>query len=130
MQNRIEDLGSSVPDICQHPGCNATITRGRVNVCGADPAGGDSGCGMAFCGAHLQGPGQTCERCAAGGEPFMAKPNAPDWLDFKLTGEAWAQWRNENPDHVASLVQEKISKVQNAKHGTGNSTKEKDHEHR
>lgn len=118
-QNKIEDLGSQVPAICSHPDCGARITRGRVNVCGADPAGGNGGCGMPFCGAHLQGPKQTCECCAAGVDCFPPKEgsaNWADWLDFKLTGGAWAQWRAANPEEVAKLVQQKIA-AQEAQNG-------------
>lgn len=105
-QKTFEDLGPRVPAICEHPGCAVEVTRGRVNTCGTDPAGG-AGCGLIFCGAHLQGPGQTCEQCAAGKPPYKRKTTRPDWTDFKLTGDAWALWRQNNPDLVMALAGKK-----------------------
>lgn len=106
-QETIEDLGPRVPAICDHPECTAEVTRGRVNTCGADPAGGEDGCGLVFCGAHLQGPGQTCECCAAGAPPYARKTERPDWTEFKLTGDAWAEWRRNNPEQVMALAAKK-----------------------
>lgn len=111
----IQDLGEQVPAICEYPDCTAEITRRRVNTCGADPAGGEAGCGLNFCGAHLQGPGQTCERCAAGEPPFDRKTEQPDWTDFKMTGEAWAEWRRNNPERVLELAAQKEEKARQEK---------------
>lgn len=106
MQNVMIDQGGAVPVLCSHPDCDAIVHRGVVHLCGMDPAGGEHGCcALHFCGAHLQGPGQTCERCAAGEPPFPAKDTAPDWTHWRLTHPSWAEWRAANPDKVAELVE-------------------------
>lgn len=105
------DLGPEVPAVCEQPGCEAVIDRGITHVCGADPAGGNGGCGLTFCGAHLRGPNQTCERCAAGEACYPAKAETPDWTDWRLTGAAWAAWREANPDLVRQLVEKKTAEL-------------------
>jgi len=103
------DIGYGVPAVCDHPGCNNEIDRGLSYVCGSHPYGGDHGCGLFFCGEHLhfeergdEFP-QLCERCVAGREPFDPKPDVQEWVDWKLTDESWARWRDENSEEVAAL---------------------------
>lgn len=47
------DIGYGVPATCDQPGCGAPIDRGLSYVCGGQPYGGDEGCGLYFCTAHL-----------------------------------------------------------------------------
>lgn len=99
------DIGYGVPAVCDQPGCHAEIDRGLAYVCGGEPYGGDEGCGLFFCDRHLVG-GEVvvqCERCAAGRDPFDAKPDVPEWVNWKLNDESWAEWRAENPAVVARL---------------------------
>jgi len=107
------DIGYGVPAICDHPGCNETIDRGLAHVCGGEPYGGDRGCGLYFCGNHLflslRRP-QLCERCERRRKPFLAKPDHPDWIEWKLMHESWAQWRAENPGEVAKMKESKEAK--------------------
>lgn len=97
------DIGYGVPAVCDHPNCNEEIDRGLAYVCGGDPYGGEEGCGLYFCYAHLlmsvKAP-QQCDRCAEGDEPYKSKPDVQQWIDYKLTDESWADWRNENPEFV------------------------------
>jgi hypothetical protein len=94
------DIGYGVPAFCDHPGCSEVIDRGLSYVCGAEPYGGDRGCGLYFCDKHLtQYPRlpQLCERCAPRvRRSFAPKPEHPDWLHFKETDESWAEWREQN----------------------------------
>jgi hypothetical protein len=99
------DIGYGVPALCDHPGCNKEIDRGLAYVCcGSEPYGGDDGCGLYFCEEHNFYSDDTehrrCERCNAGKEPFTPKPDIAEWINFKLTDESWAEWREENPDWV------------------------------
>jgi hypothetical protein len=74
-------------------------------VCGGEPFGGDKGCGLYFCGAHLGigRHGSQCSRCRNRKRPFAATPDHPDWVRHKLTDESWALWRAENPDAVLEM---------------------------
>lgn len=47
------DIGYGVPASCDYPGCDAEIDRGLSYVCGGEPYGGEVGCGLYFCAAHL-----------------------------------------------------------------------------
>ncbi|MET1503218.1 hypothetical protein ABXK61_16305 [Burkholderia sola] len=102
------DIGYGVPAICDHPDCNARIDRGLAYVCAhQEPYGGEDGCGLYFCHDHLAGG--KCERCATKTEDgpyvtsFEAKPDHPDWIQWKLTDPSWSSWRDENPDEVEKL---------------------------
>ena len=95
------DIGYGVPAVCDHPDCSTPIDRGLAYVCGADPYGGEHGCGLYFCSRHLVGAHQQCERCVRGRTPFPAKPDVAEWMQHKLTHESWARWREEHPDAVA-----------------------------
>lgn len=89
------DVGYGVPAWCDHPDCSEVINRGLSYVCGAEPYGGEFGCGLYFCGEHIfcNGPAQ-CERCVKGEPPFDAKPDHPDWSHHKATDPSWAEWRD------------------------------------
>lgn len=95
------DIGYGVPALCDHPGCSKKIDRGLFYVCGGDAYGGEHGCGLYFCAAHLyftgDKKGQRCERCVDDKEPFTAKPDVPRWIRHKLKHSSWAQWRSEKP---------------------------------
>ena len=97
------DIGYGVPAMCDHPDCNETIDRGLSYVCGGEPYGGERGCGLFFCSDHLIAFGHRCERCTKKCKPFLAKPDHPDWIRWKLEHESWQSWRDENPEAVAEL---------------------------
>lgn len=106
-ENWKRDVGYGVPAICDHPLCNVKIDRGLSYVCGGEPFGGEEGCGLYFCGAHLlylNGVcAQRCERCVAGTESFDPKPDVPEWITHKLNDVSWAGWREQYPKEVAAL---------------------------
>lgn len=93
------DIGYGVPARCDHPGCDEKIDRGLAHVCGGEPYGGEDGCGLYFCAKH--GGGGLCERCEVGELPFEKTPDAPEWIEHKLTDESWADWRRLNPTWMA-----------------------------
>lgn len=103
------DIGYGVPARCDHPDCTEEIDRGLAYVCGGEPYGGEYGCGLYFCGEHLQPAGgrrgyaQVCVRCRHGRLAFTASPDVPEWLEHKLTHESWALWRGANPREVAAM---------------------------
>lgn len=99
------DIGYGVPAICDHPDCNEAIDRGLAFVCCKQlPYGGPNGCGLYFCPEHHVGQCGECERCVNGLDPFDAKPDTAEWINFKLTDESWAQWRVENTDEVSKMT--------------------------
>lgn len=104
------DVGYGVPAQCDHPDCNKDIDRGLGYVCGGDPYGGEHGCGLFFCGEHqvyAEHAGKfLCERCAQQQDPFEAKPDTREWINWKLTHDSWQQWRDENPNTVSQLQQQ------------------------
>lgn len=97
------DIGYGVPATCDHPGCNEKIDRGLAHVCGGEPYGGEDGCGLYFCGQHLFGARNRCEACCDRREPFDAKPDHPEWINWKLNDESWEEWRAANPADVEKL---------------------------
>ena len=99
------DIGYGVPAICDHPGCGAEIDRGLAYVCGGEPWGGDEGCGLFFCSAHMRfgEERQVCERCLNGAEPCTPTPDTAEWVQHKLTDPTWQTWRDEHPDEVAAM---------------------------
>jgi len=119
------DVGYGVPAFCDHPGCGALIDRGLAHVCAQEePYGGENGCGLYFCSAHLtyhedkdeEKSGFMCERCDEfhtrmgkrrnkdySFTPFPPTPDRSEWVKFKLKDKSWKQWREENPDAVAEL---------------------------
>lgn len=114
------DIGYGVPAKCDHPECDEDIDRGLSYVCGDDVFGGDHGCGLFFCDAHLgwsyddEGNDRLdqngdcfpwrCDPCMEGMPPFTPKPDVPLWIEHKLSDPSWQQWRNENPSEVAALA--------------------------
>lgn len=106
------DIGYGVPATCDHPGCTEEIDRGLSYVCGGEPYGGEHGCGLYFCGEHLyMASPQRCDRCIAGEEPYKPKPDVLEWISWKLTDESWQQWRDENPEKVAQMMEQRRSAV-------------------
>lgn len=115
-ENWHRDIGYGVPALCDEPGCDTRIDRGLSNVCGGEPFGGEDGCGLYFCEAHLRycvvpsGDGgrternQFCARCSATEAPYEPKPDVPEWVRWKLTAASWQQWRDENPKEVERLT--------------------------
>ena len=99
------DVGYGVPATCDHPQCHAKIDRGLAFVCAHQQIfGGEDGCGLYFCQAHLSGG--MCERCADPRNdygPFEAKPDHQEWIEWKLTHPSWRQWREENADQVEKM---------------------------
>lgn len=97
------DIGYGVPAYCDHPGCEQKIDRGLSYVCGGEPYGGDHGCGLYFCSAHLfhhqfrgtQNGAFFCKRCITYKPPYKPKPEHPEWLEHKATDPSWAEWRAE-----------------------------------
>jgi hypothetical protein len=106
------DIGYGVPAICDRPECGAEINRGLTFVCGGEPYGGEAGCGLYFCDGHLSfvydssdesvSP-QLCERCVAEEPPFDPTPDPAEWLNWKLTDESWAEWRQANPEEAERI---------------------------
>ncbi len=93
------DIGYGVPAFCDYPGCNKEIDRGLGYVCGGEPYGGDQGCGLYFCGKHLNLSMKhppLCERCVENKEPFKPTKDHPDWIRHKMTDDSWKKWRDEN----------------------------------
>jgi hypothetical protein len=96
------DIGYAVPAYCDFPGCGKTIDRGLSYVCGAEPYGGDHGCGLFFCGEHLFANRQRCSRCHNHRPPFKPTADHPAWVAFKLLDPSWDEWRAEHPEFVAA----------------------------
>lgn len=114
------DIGYGVPAECDHPACIEKIDRGLSYVCGTDPRGGEHGCGLYFCGEHLnykdvenkrtiQVSGeeettvQLCDRCFENKPSFEPKADVAEWVNHKLTDESWRGWRDENPEEVQKM---------------------------
>jgi hypothetical protein len=106
------DVGYGVPAWCDHPKCNEKIDRGLAYVCGNQPYGGETGCGLYFCGQHLRmgrcgedgDPNMHCPRCNAYKPPYKhPKPDHQEWIVHKLRHESWGPWRLENPEKTALL---------------------------
>jgi hypothetical protein len=102
------DIGYGVPATCDHPGCGAEIDRGLSYVCGGQPYGGEHGCGLYFCAAHLRYAGsrrdhpQLCHHCYRNdGQTFTPTPERPEWMRHKLEDESWEAWRQANPEWVS-----------------------------
>lgn len=100
-ENWNRDVGFDVPSICDHPNCNNAINRGIDHVCGGEPYGGDSHCGLYFCKDHLKleaistsGENKpVCEQCSAGKPPFRPTVDTKEWVTYKQTSNYWAGWR-------------------------------------
>lgn len=94
--------GYGVPAQCEHPDCRRRIHRGLAFLCGSEPGGDETGCGLYFCEKHRLGVG-LCERCAKGKRPFRAKPDTKVWMRHLLKNRTWRQWRDENPREVSAI---------------------------
>ncbi len=93
------DIGYGVPAICDHPDCDKKIDRGLSYVCGGEPYGGDSGCGLYFCDKHHSPLCARCQNRKRGPRqvpPFDAKPDTEEWTNHKMTDPSWEKWREEN----------------------------------
>lgn len=110
--DRGRDIGYGVPAVCDHPHCTKEIDRGLSYVCGSEPYGGQFGCGLFFCGDHLdfrdiddskKSSVQLCQRCLEKKTPFDKKPDVAEWVKHKLTDPSWAEWRAENHEAVEKL---------------------------
>ena len=103
--NLRRDVGYGVPAICDDPECSTEIDRGLSHVCGGEPFGGDCGCGLHFCGKHLWygEDAQVCRQCLDGKPAFEPKPDTREWLEWKLTDQSWAEWRDSDPEEVARI---------------------------
>ncbi|SKY97920.1 Uncharacterised protein [Mycobacteroides abscessus subsp. bolletii] len=116
------DIGYGVPAYCDHPKCCKEIDRGMSYVCGDEPFGGEHGCGMHFCDAHLDYSytpdgmddllnengecyPRRCERCISSAPRFDVKPDHPTWINWKLMHPSWGQWRTENPTVVKEYIE-------------------------
>ncbi len=99
------DIGYGVPATCDHPGCGKEIDRGLAYVCGGEPWGGDEGCGLFFCDAHMEfgATRQVCRRCLRGKRPFTPTSDSVEWVEHKLTDPTWQGWRDENTAEVERL---------------------------
>ena len=96
------DIGYGVIAVCDHPDCSKKIDRGLSFVCGGEPYGGEKGCGLYFCSEHLYS-GNLCERCRDDEEPFEPKPDAEEWIRFKLKDKSWERWRKEHPKYAEEM---------------------------
>lgn len=101
------DIGYGVPAICDFPGCEEKIDRGLTYVCGSEPYGGNRGCGLYFCEKHREYHPRLqvslCPRCGKLRDPYPAKDDVEEWINFKLEDESWKDWRNEYPEEVDKL---------------------------
>lgn len=110
------DIGYGVPAMCDDEDCTEVIDRGLDYVCGGEPYGGVSGCGLYFCHEHLyhQPLGgrvwtkQRCSRCCDGERSFRPKPDHIRWILHKLNDASWQQWRDENPEEVERLWNSRV----------------------
>ena len=99
------DVGYGVPATCDQPGCGAKIDRGLGYVCGGQPYGGDHGCGLYFCGRHLdETVPSRCERCYNDEPPFDPSLDVSEWTAHKLTDPSWAQWRAEHAAEIHEMT--------------------------
>ena len=102
------DIGYGVPALCDHPKCDVKIDRGISYLCGG-LSWGEYGCGLYFCDKHMPGyrkprgsddEVQQCTRCYNYRPPFEPKEDIQEWIDWKLTDESWAKWREQHPEFV------------------------------
>ncbi len=102
--------GYGVPGICDFPGCENELPlgRGMGSKCErryeydseVDEEIMSDGCGMYFCGEHLQ---VSCAHEHDGPDGIKPKPDTAEWVAHMLTDESWADWRDENPERVAAM---------------------------
>jgi hypothetical protein len=94
------DIGYGVIAVCDYPGCDDRIDRGLSHVCGGEPYGGEH---LSYKDTDDGQSVQLCDRCCDDDEPFNPKPDALEWVKWKLTHDSWHQWREENPAKVQAL---------------------------
>jgi hypothetical protein len=99
--------GYGVPAVCDKPDCTTEIDRGLAYICGEEP-GSEKGCGLFFCSNHLyfglaDNDPQMCERCCNEEPPYEPKADTAEWTTHMLTDDSWQQWRDENPEQVATM---------------------------
>jgi len=112
--------GYGVPAICDWPDCDEKIDRGLGHKCeehGAyrlmldgeeisydrfddEPDAEEDwteaeGCGLYFCEDHLYRHSEH--------EGIEPKPDTAEWVQWMLTDESWAQWREENTERVEKM---------------------------
>ena len=110
-ENWNRDIGFDVPAICDHPECITAINRGIPHVCGGEPYGGDSGCGLYFCEKHLEKksldtdepPVPLCTQCCSDLAPFTPKSDTEEWTNYKQTSNYWAGWRTYHQSKSGSM---------------------------
>lgn len=108
------DIGYGVVAFCDHPGCGKEIDRGLGHVCGEQPYGGERGCGLYFCGEHLNmtaidGANQLCSRCYPRiRKPFEPTFDHPIWIAHKLKDPSWAEWRAKQTTEELDRLREKV----------------------
>ncbi|HJQ00100.1 MAG TPA: hypothetical protein VJ851_00740 [Jatrophihabitans sp.] len=93
------DIGYGVPATCDQPDCSEAIDRGLGYVCGGEPYGGETGCGLYFCSEHGGGM-RDCHHVFKDDPEYKPSPDTSEWIDWKLTDESWAAWRAEHPELV------------------------------
>lgn len=88
--------------------CTVKIDRGLAYVCGGEAYGGEEGCGLFFCKAHLyfgrsEDAPQLCPKCFRyDHKPYKPKSNVPEWTEFKMTDPSWAEWRKANAPEITN----------------------------
>jgi hypothetical protein len=97
--------GYGVPAFCDAyaKGCREEIDRGLGWVCD-DHNGGDEDDPDYEEFDDLAHPIFVCSKhtCADVDESNLP-PEHPEWVEHLLTDESWQQWRDENPESVATL---------------------------
>lgn len=98
--------GYGVPGICDLPGCENELPfgRGLGNKCErrydyddeTDDEVISDGCGMYFCGEHLE---MSCDH-----DGIKPKPDTAEWIAHVLTDESWSDWRTENPELALKMI--------------------------
>ena len=90
--------GYGVPAYCDHPDCNEEIDRGVSYMCGEINKNEEEGCGLHFCGKHLNHKHLCCQ-CAKHKPEFTPKPDHPVWVKHVLKDRSWKKWLKENPEY-------------------------------
>lgn len=91
--------GYGVPGMCDYPGCRNKLSMGRGlgNKCEYTRKG-KHGCGLYFCGDHLESSCYPKEH-----KKIQPTPDLPEWEHHIFRDSSWAQWREENPEKVALM---------------------------
>jgi hypothetical protein len=84
------DIGYGVPAECDHPDCKEQIDRGLAYICGGEPYGGELGCGLFFCAAHL----------------FYAE-KSPEYAQSPPSAEEMREWEEVHGDERGKFVCER-----------------------